>query len=90
MGVDNHRRGKTPQLGDRMVDEAGDNMPLIARVRIDDGKIVRFRFADIDFKALDAQLTPSRSRKQQVRERRGSFGPTISVEPVRLTRRRGA
>jgi hypothetical protein len=53
-----------PQAGDQMVDQAGDNLPLVARVRVGDGRTLRFRFADIDFKAMDAALTPYRSRRQ--------------------------
>ena len=53
-----------PQPDDKLVDESGDDMPLLARVNIADGKVTRFRFADIDFKALNDSLTPYRSRKQ--------------------------
>lgn len=53
-----------PKPGDQLRDDAADDMPLLARVRIEDGKVVRFRFADVDFKKLDAALTPYRSRKQ--------------------------
>ena len=53
-----------PQAGDKMVDQAGDNMPLLARVNIADGKVTRFRFADVDFAKLAGQLTPYRSRNR--------------------------
>lgn len=51
-----------PQAGDKMVDDAGDNMPVLARVDVADGKVTRFRFADVDFEALDKALIPYRSR----------------------------
>ena len=54
-----------PQSGDKMVDNAGDDMPLLARVDIASGKVTRFRFADVDFAALDKVLTPYRSRTRQ-------------------------
>lgn len=50
--------------GDKMVDDSGDDLPAIARVRVEDGKVVRFRFADVDFEKLTSTLTPFRSRKQ--------------------------
>ena len=63
-----------PQSGDKMVDNAGDDMPLLARVDIASGKVTRFRFADVDFAALDKVLTPHRSRtRQQQRDRGGLF-----------------
>jgi len=55
-------REAKPQQGDRMVDSAGDDMVLLARVDIESGKVKRFRFADVDFEALDKVLNPFRSR----------------------------
>lgn len=48
--------------GDLMTDSSGDDMPVLARVNIADGRVTRFRFAEVDFKALDGELTPYRSR----------------------------
>ncbi|MEO7362791.1 MAG: PA2928 family protein [Gemmatimonadaceae bacterium] len=53
-----------PQPGDQMVDDAGDDMPVLARVDISSGKVTRFRFADVDFAAMDKALTPYRTRAQ--------------------------
>ena len=52
------------QTGDHIVDNAGDDMPLLARVDIASGKVTRFRFADVDFAALDKALAPYRRRTQ--------------------------
>ena len=54
-----------PQPGDKMVDNAGDDMPLLARIDIASGKVTRFRFADVDFATLDKALTPYRSWTRQ-------------------------
>lgn len=54
----------TPVSGDKVIDQNGDNMPLLARVDIADGKVTRFRFADVDLEELDQKLTPYRTRKR--------------------------
>lgn len=52
-----------PRAGDKLTDDAGDDLPLLARVRIEDGRVQLFRFADVDFAGLDATLTPFRHRE---------------------------
>lgn len=60
---------EAPSSGDQMTDSSGDDMPVLARVSIADGKVARFRFAEVDFRALDGELTPYRSRSAGKAER---------------------
>ena len=46
-----------------MVDDAGDDLPVLARVNIADGKVTQFRFAELDLEKLKESLTPFRSRE---------------------------
>lgn len=54
-----------PRSGDKLADDAGDDVPLLARVDIADGKVTLFRFADIDLKKLGEGLTSFRRRNRK-------------------------
>ena len=54
----------TPRSGDTLVDDSGDRLPMFARVRVSDGAVLRFRFADVDLRKLDEVLTPYRRRRE--------------------------